>query len=89
MPLYCEEECAAFRAFRLNQESHIDLEVSGARVAFPADYWLHPIRRDGQVVSSVEKQPAIPIYHGGQAIEIVRDTPGQPADAFQFLGCWS
>jgi two-component system cell cycle sensor histidine kinase/response regulator CckA len=52
---YPEEECVVFRAFRLNQESHTDLEVfwRADGSSFPAEYWSHPIRRDGEVVGSV------------------------------------
>ena len=49
------EECKIFRSFRSNQNSHIDDEVlwrpDGS--SFPAEYWSHPICRDGRVVGSV------------------------------------
>ncbi len=52
---YPVEECKIFRSFRSNQNSHIDDEVlwrpDGS--SFPAEYWSHPICRDGRVVGSV------------------------------------
>ena len=52
---YPVEECKIFRSFRLNQNSHIDDEVlwRADGSSFPAEYWSHPICRDGRVVGSV------------------------------------
>jgi PAS domain S-box-containing protein len=52
---YPEDECRIFRSFRLNQGSHVDDEVlwRADGSSFPAEYWSHPVCRDGQVVGSV------------------------------------
>jgi PAS domain S-box-containing protein len=52
---YPVEECSIFLAFLQNQASHVDDEVlwraDGA--SFPAEYWSHPICRDGKVAGAV------------------------------------
>jgi PAS domain S-box-containing protein len=52
---YPVEECRIFRAFLQNQGSHIDDEVlwRADGSSFPAEYWSHPICRDGQAVGAV------------------------------------
>ena len=52
---YPVEECRIFRSFRQNQGSHVADEVlwRADGSSFPAEYWSHPICRDGQVVGSV------------------------------------
>jgi PAS domain S-box-containing protein len=52
---YPGEDCRIFRAFRLDQPSHVDDEVfwRADSSCFPAEYWSHPIRREGKVVGCV------------------------------------
>ena len=52
---YPVEECRIFWAFLRNQGSHVDDEVlwRADGSSFPAEYWSHPICRDGPVVGSV------------------------------------
>jgi diguanylate cyclase (GGDEF)-like protein/PAS domain S-box-containing protein len=52
---YPVEECHIFEAFRRGYGTHIDNEVLWRRdgTSFPAEYWSHPIRRDGNLVGTV------------------------------------
>ncbi len=52
---YPAEECRIFLAFRENQASHVDDEVlwRADGSSFPAEYWSHPICREGRVAGSV------------------------------------
>lgn len=52
---YPMEESRIFRAFLQNQIAHVDDEVlwRADGCSFPAEYWCHPICRDGQVVGCV------------------------------------
>jgi diguanylate cyclase (GGDEF)-like protein/PAS domain S-box-containing protein len=52
---YPVEECRIYEAFRLNKGTHVDSEVLWRKdgTSFPAEYWSHPLLRDGQVIGSV------------------------------------
>ena len=52
---YPAEECRIFLAFRESQASHVDDEVlwRADGSSFPAEYWSHPICREGRVAGSV------------------------------------
>ncbi len=52
---YPVEECRIFEAFRRGQGTHIDNEVLWRRdgSSFFAEYWSHPIHRDGKVIGAV------------------------------------
>ncbi len=49
------EECHAFEAFRSGQGTHTDDEVLWRKdgTSFPAEYWSHPIQREGRAIGSV------------------------------------
>jgi PAS domain S-box-containing protein len=49
------EECRIFRAFQLNEASHVDDEVlwRADGTSFPAEYWSYPQRVDGVAVGAV------------------------------------
>ena len=52
---YPVEECRIYRAFRRDEACHVQDEVvwRADGSCFPAEYWSHPIRRDGEVVGCV------------------------------------
>jgi PAS domain S-box-containing protein len=52
---YPVEECRIFLRFLQNQASHVDDEVlwRADGTSFPAEYWSHPICRDGKVAGAV------------------------------------
>ncbi len=52
---YPVEECHIYEAFHRGQDSHIDDEVLWCRdgTSFPAEYWSHPMRRDGNAIGAV------------------------------------
>ena len=52
---YPVEKCRIFEAFRRGQGTHIDNEVLWRRdgSSFFAEYWSHPIHRDGKVIGAV------------------------------------
>jgi PAS domain S-box-containing protein len=52
---YPKEECRIFRAFLRGEEVHADDEVlwRADGTSFPAEYWCHPVRREGQIVGAV------------------------------------
>ena len=52
---YPVEECRIFQAFRQGEGSHVEDEVlwRADGSSFPAEYWSHPIRKEGQIVGSV------------------------------------
>ena len=49
------EECRIFRAFQVNEGSHVDNEVIWRTdgTSFPAEYWSYPQRVDGVAVGAV------------------------------------
>jgi len=52
---YPVEECRIFQAFRSGEGTHVDDEVlwRADGTSFPAEYWSHPVKKDGKVVGSV------------------------------------
>jgi len=52
---YPVEECHIYEAFRRGHGTHIDTEVLWRRdgASFSAEYWSHPIHRDGNVIGTV------------------------------------
>jgi len=52
---YPAGECGLFQAFREGNGNHADDEVlwRAGGSSFPAEYWSHPIRKDGEVIGSV------------------------------------
>ena len=52
---YPDEKCRAYRAVVDDREFHVDDEVFWRRdgTSFPAEYWSHPLRRNGELVGSV------------------------------------
>jgi diguanylate cyclase (GGDEF)-like protein/PAS domain S-box-containing protein len=52
---YPVEECHIYEAFRRGHGTHIDTEVLWRRdgASFSAEYWSHPIHRDGDVIGTV------------------------------------
>jgi diguanylate cyclase (GGDEF)-like protein/PAS domain S-box-containing protein len=52
---YPVEECYIYEAFRRGHGTHIDTEVLWRRdgASFSAEYWSHPIHRDGNVIGTV------------------------------------
>jgi PAS domain S-box-containing protein len=52
---YPVEECHIYEAFRRGHGTHIDTEVLWCRdgASFSAEYWSHPIHRDGNVIGTV------------------------------------
>ena len=52
---YPAKECRILRASLENQRFHVDDEVfwRADRSSFPAEYWSHPVIRDGETVGSV------------------------------------
>jgi len=52
---YPVEECHIYEAFRCGHGTHIDDEVIWRRdgTCFPAEYWSHPIERDGKPIGTV------------------------------------
>jgi len=52
---YPPQECRIFSAFREGQGVHVDDEVlwRADSTSFPAEYWSHPVRRDGKIVGAV------------------------------------
>lgn len=52
---YPNEECHIYHAFRNRRESHVDTEVLWRKdgTSFPAEYWSHPIVRNGQTLGAV------------------------------------
>ena len=53
--LYEIAHCPIFKAFREEQEIHVDNEVFWRRdgTSFSAEYWSHPIRQENKVVGAV------------------------------------
>jgi PAS domain S-box-containing protein len=53
--VYPVEQCHIYEAFRTGSGTHIENEVLWRKngTSFPAEYWSHPIRRQGQVIGSV------------------------------------
>ncbi|MBZ5600751.1 MAG: PAS domain S-box protein [Acidobacteriia bacterium] len=49
------ENCRAYRALTQGEYVHVDDEVMwrSDRTSFPAEYWSHPLRRDGNVIGAV------------------------------------
>ncbi len=52
---YAERDCHILRAVRLKQGAHKDDEILWRRdgSSFPAEYWSHPIEKDGKVLGAV------------------------------------
>jgi PAS domain S-box-containing protein len=52
---YPVEECHIYEAFRRGHGTHRDDEVLWCRdgTSFPAEYWSHPLQRDGNVIGTV------------------------------------
>jgi PAS domain S-box-containing protein len=52
---YPDKQCRIYQAFRLGEETHVDDEVfwRADGTSFSAEYWSHPIRREGQIVGAV------------------------------------
>ncbi len=52
---YPAEECLIYQAFARGEGTHVENEVLWRRdgTSFPAEYWSHPVRRDGEVVAVV------------------------------------
>jgi len=52
---YPKDECNCLLAIKINSRCHSDSEVywRADRSSFPAEYWSHPIRREGKVVGAV------------------------------------
>ncbi|MGO9588764.1 MAG: response regulator [Candidatus Acidiferrales bacterium] len=52
---YPSSECRAWEAFRTGKETHIDDEVLWRKdgSSFPAEYWSHPIHREGRTIGAV------------------------------------
>jgi two-component system, sensor histidine kinase and response regulator len=52
---YPKKECHIYRAFKNQEGVHIDDEIFWRKdgTSFPAEYWSHPMRRDGEVVGAV------------------------------------
>jgi diguanylate cyclase (GGDEF)-like protein/PAS domain S-box-containing protein len=52
---YPVEECRIYEAFRRGKGTHVDSEVLWRKdgTSFPAEYWSHPLLRDGQLIVSV------------------------------------
>ncbi len=52
---YPVEECHIYEAFRRGHGTHIDTEVLWRRdgASFSAEYWSHPMHRDGNVIGTV------------------------------------
>ena len=52
---YLEKDCIIYSAIRLGEEAHSDREVlwRADGTSFPAEYWAHPIRKEGENVGAV------------------------------------
>ena len=52
---YPAEECLAWTAFRVGKGTHVDDEVLWRKdgTSFPAEYWSHPIHRQGRAIGAV------------------------------------
>jgi two-component system sensor histidine kinase/response regulator len=52
---YPVEDCHIYEAFRIGAGTHIDNEVLWRKdgTCFPAEYWSHPIHREGQPIGAV------------------------------------
>jgi PAS domain S-box-containing protein len=52
---YVLSECRIFRAFKKEEECHVDDEVlwRADGTSFPAEYWSYPVRKGGKVVGAV------------------------------------
>ena len=52
---YPENECRIYKAFRVDQGTHVDDEVLWRKdgTSFPAEYWSYPIREGGALAGSV------------------------------------
>ena len=52
---YPKEACGILRAFLRGEEVHTDDEVlwRADGTSFPAEYWSHPVRREGEIVGAV------------------------------------
>ena len=52
---YPEQECHIYQAFRKGETTHVDDEMlwRADGTSFAAEYWSHPVRRDGELVGSV------------------------------------
>ncbi len=52
---YPEDECKAYRAYRVNQPINVSDEVFWRKdgVAIPIEYWSHPIESDGVTIGAI------------------------------------
>lgn len=52
---YPESDCRIYKAFRVDQGTHVDDEVLWRKdgTSFPAEYWSYPIREGAKLVGSV------------------------------------
>lgn len=75
--VYPLEECRIHRAFREGAASHVSDEVlwRAGGTSFPAEYWSHPIRREGIVLGAVVT--FIDITDRRRAEESARQLAGQ------------
>jgi diguanylate cyclase (GGDEF)-like protein/PAS domain S-box-containing protein len=71
---YPVEECHIYEAFRRGHGTHIDDEVIWRRdgTSFPAEYWSHPIHRDGRPIGTVVT--FVNITARKRAEEVVRES---------------
>ena len=91
---YPDEECQIHRAFRQARGIHVDDEILWCAdgTSFPAEYWSHPVRQDGEVVGAVvgfvditERKAMEEQLRHAQKMEVVGQLTGGVAHDFNNL----